>query len=84
MLTRGITSSFSTPHSLVGALLCQYLIVGVPSSDKRRSSFFFEFFRSLWGFWGDGHLTLDLRVLWVQVLLKRQREYQVCPDVGAS
>lgn len=75
-LTVGCTSSSPTPRSFMAVLLHQYLILGVPSSN-RRPGLFFELFRLPRGLWKNGHLTLDTETLWVQVHSKRQRGYQI-------
>lgn len=67
--------------SFTGTLLYQYLILGVPS---RRHRLFFELFTPLQGLWGDRYLTLDLRALWLHILLKGQKEQQVCQGFGGG
>lgn len=71
----------SPPSSFTGTLLYQYLILGVPS---RRHHLFFELFGPLQGLWGDRYLTLDLGALWLHILLKGQKEQQVCQGFGGG
>ena len=71
----------SPPSSFTGTLLYQYLILGVPS---RRHRLFFELFGPLQGLWGDRYLTLDLGALWLHILLKGQKEQQVCQGFGGG